>query len=64
VSSFTGYWFVNELLNEGHEIVVTFTKKNMEEYNGIRKDRVGVIEKMILWGEKILIVLQKVVLNL
>ena len=42
-SSFTGYWFVKELVESGHQVLTTFTKKELSEYNGIRKERVGKI---------------------
>ncbi len=38
-SSHTGYWFVKELVAQGHEVTATFTK-NFGEYEGIRKRRV------------------------
>ncbi len=39
-SSFTGYWFVKELAEAGHDVFCTFTKKDIHSYNGIRKDRI------------------------
>ena len=39
-SSFTGYWFVIHLLNNGHSVAATFTKKDLNDYNGTRKIRV------------------------
>jgi UDP-glucose 4-epimerase len=39
-SSFTGFWFVKELIKEGHQIFTTYTKSNLSEYQGIRKERV------------------------
>lgn len=38
-SSFTGYWFVKELLDQGDEVVVIFSK-GLETYTGIRRQRV------------------------
>lgn len=38
-SSFTGYWFVKELVEAGHEVTCTFTK-DPSEYQGVRKERV------------------------
>lgn len=39
-SSFTGYWFVRELVRAGHEVVATFTKGGVTNYEGLRKRRV------------------------
>ena len=39
-SSFTGYWFVNYLLNQGHSVFSTFTKKKLEDYNELKWTRV------------------------
>jgi len=36
-SSFTGYWFIEELLKAGHEVIATYRKKR---YTGLRKERV------------------------
>ena len=38
-SSFTGYWFVQELAANGHEVVATF-RGALDEYGGLRKQRV------------------------
>lgn len=38
-SSFTGYWFIKELVNSGHEVIATF-RKGEKEYEGIRGERV------------------------
>lgn len=47
-SSFTGYWFVNHLLNKGYSVSSTFTKKKIDDYNGIRKVRVQkLLDKVI-----------------
>lgn len=40
-SSFTGYWFVRELVNAGHEVMSTFTRGALEEYEGLRHYRVA-----------------------
>ena len=37
-SSFTGYWFVNHLLNNNHNVYSTFTKK-IDDYIGLKKAR-------------------------
>jgi nucleoside-diphosphate-sugar epimerase len=42
-SSFTGYWFVNELARAGHEVVATFRGPE-ESYEGIRRERVERLE--------------------
>ncbi len=39
-SSFTGYWFVKELIKTGNEVHTIFTKSSVEEYERIRKVRV------------------------
>ncbi|MDZ4845538.1 MAG: NAD(P)-dependent oxidoreductase [Chitinophagales bacterium] len=39
-SSFSGYWFVKALAEHGHEVTCVFTAKDIEEYSGIRKERV------------------------
>lgn len=37
-SSFTGYWFVSELVRAGHSVITTFTRSE-GEYSGIRRER-------------------------
>jgi nucleoside-diphosphate-sugar epimerase len=44
-SSFTGYWFVTELVGAGHEVVATF-RRNPTQYEGVRKERVKRLQKM------------------
>ncbi len=39
-SSFTGYWFVRQLAENGHDVWATFTKENADVYDGIRGERV------------------------
>ncbi|MFA6598817.1 MAG: NAD(P)-dependent oxidoreductase [Ignavibacteriaceae bacterium] len=39
-SSFTGYWFVKELANAGHQVFTTYTKSDINKYDGIRKERI------------------------
>ena len=39
-SSFTGYWFANYLIKEGHSVTATFTKNNLDEYDDLRKIRI------------------------
>lgn len=48
ISSFTGYWFANYLLNSGHSIVATFTKKGLQEYDGLRKIRIEKLQSKVL----------------
>lgn len=38
-SSFTGYWFIKELVKKGHEVTAVF-RQRVEDYTGIRKQRV------------------------
>ena len=54
VSSFTGFWFANELSDKGHDVIVTFTKDSLTEYEGIRKERVSLILNKItpIFGSK------------
>jgi UDP-glucose 4-epimerase len=42
-SSFTGYWFVEALVEAGHEVWCIYTK-SVEAYEGIRKKRVKTLE--------------------
>lgn len=41
-SSFTGFWFVQELISRGHEVTALF-RRPREEYEGVRKERVDKI---------------------
>lgn len=41
-SSFTGYWFVKELVAAGHEVVLTF-RRSAGDYDGIRQTRVNLL---------------------
>jgi nucleoside-diphosphate-sugar epimerase len=43
-SSFTGYWFVKELAAAGHEVVMIF-RRAADQYEGIRRTRVGLAAK-------------------
>lgn len=38
-SSFTGFWFVKALCEEGHQVVATF-RQPLEAYHGLRKERI------------------------
>lgn len=42
-SSFTGFWFAKELSKAGHEVVATFTKISVEDYDGIRNERISLL---------------------
>jgi len=44
-SSFTGYWFVKELAEAGHEVIMTF-QRNSDEYEGIRQSRVQMLQDL------------------
>src|SRR5262245_41960312 len=44
-SSFTGYWFLNELTRAGHEVVSLF-RGGEESYQGIRRERVDRLKKI------------------
>jgi UDP-glucose 4-epimerase len=47
-SSFTGFWFAKELVNAGLEVMATFTKNSIEDYDGIRKERISLLLKDII----------------
>ena len=47
-SSFTGYWFVKELSKKGHKVIAIFTKSSLEDYEGIRKQRVSLLLDKII----------------
>lgn len=51
-SSFTGYWFVRELVAAGHSVCATMRGRGVEEYEGVRRERVeGLLERCDLrWG--------------
>lgn len=53
-SSFTGFWFIKELIAEGHEVVATFTVPDIDSYEGIRKKRVELIKDKVksYWNTK------------
>lgn len=44
-SSFTGFWFIQELAKAGHEVVATF-QKAPDSYSGIRKARIDALRKL------------------
>lgn len=44
-SSFTGYWFVQELSTAGHE-VVAFFRSPYENYSGLRKERIDHLQAL------------------
>ncbi|MFC1756240.1 NAD-dependent epimerase/dehydratase family protein [Patescibacteria group bacterium] len=45
-SSFTGYWFIKELVKNGHEVHATFTKE-LDQYEGVRKLRVDELKDLV-----------------
>ena len=51
-SSFTGYWFVKVLTDDGYDLTCTFTKQSENDYTGIRKQRVTELMKRVtpVWG--------------
>lgn len=52
-SSFTGCHFVRALAESGHEVVATMTRASAHEYEGVRRERVELVEKHaseVLWG--------------
>ena len=48
ISSFTGYWFAKELSEKGHEIIATLTKDSLDDYEGIRKERLLHLQNKIV----------------
>jgi nucleoside-diphosphate-sugar epimerase len=40
-SSFTGFWFANQLAEAGHEVHCTFTAASIESYDDLRKQRIN-----------------------
>ena len=44
-SSFTGYWFVKELVAQGHEVVMT-QRRGADAYKGVRRTRVDLLAGM------------------
>lgn len=38
-SSFTGYWFVKELVEAGHDVTITF-QRSLQDYTGLRRTRI------------------------
>ena len=44
-SSFTGYWFIQELTDAGHE-VVAFFRSTYESYTGLRKERIDQLQTL------------------
>ncbi len=47
-SSFTGFWFVKELSNAGHEVHTVFTQKDANSYKELRKERVKLLTSFSL----------------
>ena len=44
-SSFTGCWFVRTLADAGHDVVCTMQRSCADDYDGIRRQRVAIVEK-------------------
>ncbi len=44
-SSFTGYWFIRELVAAGHEVTATF-RNSIDQYEGVRRQRVEKVAKI------------------
>jgi UDP-glucose 4-epimerase len=53
-SSFTGYWFANELVNSGHQVFATYTRSGANDYEGMAQHRVNKSSLMLtpVWGCK------------
>lgn len=59
-SSFTGFWFVKELLEAGHEVTIPF-QKSLQEYTGLRRLRIDQLLQLPLctpvfnrsWGSEL-----------
>jgi nucleoside-diphosphate-sugar epimerase len=51
-SSFTGYWFIKELVQSGHEVYASFTASGLHEYEGVRAERVKQLVEICtpIWG--------------
>ncbi len=45
-SSFTGYWFVNELVKNGHKVFAVFTRNSEEDYLGVKGQRSEMIANL------------------
>lgn len=45
-SSFTGFWFIKSLVKYGYEVDAIYTKKSVDNYNGIRKTRVSSLKEI------------------
>lgn len=50
-SSFTGYWFVNSLVESGHEVFAVL-RNNYNEYTGIKKKRLSLLKNRVSLIEK------------
>lgn len=44
-SSFTGFWFIQELAKNGHTVIATF-QNSLGNYSGIRKERILQLQKL------------------
>jgi UDP-glucose 4-epimerase len=45
-SSFTGYWFIKELVDNGHDVSAIFTQASEDSYSGVRSQRVKKLTKI------------------
>ena len=46
-SSFTGFWFIKELVEQGHKVFATFQSAE-DSYTGMRAQRVEKIKTFVL----------------
>ena len=53
-SSFSGFWFVSALAAAGHRVFVTMTRSRLEDYDGLRYQRIKNLDACIsvLWGAR------------
>ncbi len=45
-SSFTGYWFVRELVSRGHEVICCQQKADLDDYSGLARARLDELKKV------------------
>lgn len=45
-SSFTGFWFVRQLIQAGHEVAAIFRGRSIEDYTDVRAQRVAELTKL------------------
>lgn len=46
-SSFTGFWIAKVLSENGHQIIATLQKSSIDEYDGIRKERLNRLKNLV-----------------